>query len=187
MSAPQLSGAILCGGASSRMGRNKALVAIDGIPMIERVRRALRTVVDDLVLVTDDPQPYTFLNLPSIPDMMRAAGPLSAVHAAVSRAAHERVIIVACDFPMITPAIFTTLLLHDAAIVVPVVDGRVQPLCGVYHRDVAGRIAAMLAAGERSVQPLLRESHTTLVDLSAPLSAQLRNVNTPADLQLIVG
>ncbi len=175
--------AILCGGRSERMGTDKALLEIDGVPIIARIAQAVREVIDDIVLITPRPDAYAFLDLPHVSDTLPDAGPLSALHDALRAARGTHVLVVACDFPRLTPAVLRELLDHaHERPAVPLVDGRPQPLCAVYPVDCCGIVHHLLEHGERSVRALLRETHAEEIALSPELERALTNVNTPEDV-----
>lgn len=124
-------GAILAGGRSLRMGTDKALVPVGGIPMVERVAAALSAVVDDLVLVG---RSHPLAGIPSIPDLRPGPrGPLPGLAAALHHAAGRPVLLVAVDQPLVRPATLRGLLdLLGGTAVVPVDGGARQSTCAAY-------------------------------------------------------
>ncbi len=70
-----VTGVILAGGKSLRYGRNKALVTIDGIPLIERVINVMRSLFRHLILITNTPGEYSYLKLPMQEDLIKGLGP----------------------------------------------------------------------------------------------------------------
>jgi molybdopterin-guanine dinucleotide biosynthesis protein A len=187
-----LSGAILIGGRSRRMGANKALLPLspEGPCIVELVARVLRTVADDIILVgaSDDRDTYDALGLCQIPDIVPAAGALGGIHAALGAARHEHTLVVGCDMPFLNP----TLLHHMAALprdydaLIPLV-GRPQPLHAVYARSALPSIDAALAARRYRVTGWLARATVRIVPRATitafdPALRSCFNVNTPDDL-----
>ena len=147
-------GAILAGGASRRMGTDKALVEVAGLSMIERVAAALGTVADDLVVVG---RTGALAGIPCIPDLRTGPrGPLPGVAAALAHAGADPVLAVAVDQPLVRPETLQRLLdlAEPDRAVVPIDAGARQVTCAVYPAAWAAETAAEDAAGG-SVQSLL--------------------------------
>lgn len=146
---------ILSGGKSSRMGKNKALLPIGEQLNIERIVSELKPQFRDLILVTNDPENYRFLNLPTVSDHYPGKGPLAGVHAGLQAASHEVNVIVACDMPFISAELATAMIGHidnyDA--VVPVIDGKQHPLFSVFKKTCLALIE------DRIVEDRLRMKH----------------------------
>lgn len=158
----QLLGAILAGGRATRMGRDKALVAIGGVPMVERVAAALRAVAGE-VIVVGRTQPVA--GLPALPDTVSGPrGPLAGLVAALAAAGGRPVVLVAVDQPLVVAATLANLaaLAESVRAVVPMAGGARQVTCAVYPPAWAGEAAAELADGG-SIQSLLdRLPHVTV-------------------------
>jgi len=124
-------GAILAGGRSRRMGSDKALVSVGGVPMIERVAAALQVVVDEMVIVGRE-EPLA--GIPAIPDLSpRPRGPLAGLVTALQHAAGRPVLLVAVDQPLVQAATLQGLVnLLDQEAVVPVDGGFRQSTCAAY-------------------------------------------------------
>ncbi len=149
-------GFVTAGGNSSRMGRDKAWLELDGVPMIERVVAALRPVTRGVTVIANRPE-YTRLNLPLVADTHAGVGPLEAIRTALVNAQLSYVVLVGCDLPFVTPQLFAHLLsvADDAQAVVPLnVDGRFEPLCAIYSTAALPVVSELVAAGERKVSRL---------------------------------
>lgn len=187
---PSVTGMILAGGASSRMGRNKALIELEGQPLIARVVQALRPLADDILIVANDPQPLSFLNLPIIPDITPGYGPLMGLYSGLKGASGELAVMVAVDMPFLTPDFlrFLLALAPDHDVVIPEAGGRLHPLCAVYRRTTClPAIEQVIARGQRRLiafHPLVRVRRVGEDELRAisPDLLALANVNTPQEL-----
>jgi molybdopterin-guanine dinucleotide biosynthesis protein A len=182
-----VAGAVLVGGASSRMGSDKAHCELDGVPFATRIAELLSRFFVEVLLVGGDPPP----GAPGqrVPD---ADGPQSSLRGLVSAlqgATAERVLVVATDMPLVSAELLLALTAwpeHDA--VVPRADGQAHPLCAIYRREPALAAAReRLEAGELRLRGVLDRLDTVYFeaeDLLAvdPAALALVNVNTPQEL-----
>ena len=147
----QLLGAILTGGRSTRMGRDKTDVPVAGKPMLDRVASALETVTDRVVLLGPERDGWECW-----PDSVHARGPLAGIATALSRTEADRVAIVAVDHPFVTPSLLRHLVAIESDIPVVPVDetGVRQVTCAIYPAAV-GDAAVDEARSGGSIQTLL--------------------------------
>jgi molybdopterin-guanine dinucleotide biosynthesis protein A len=184
-------GAILVGGASSRLGRDKALVRVGGRTLVERAESALLAVVDQVVVVgkagTSCPLPGRRWVTDDRPGRSALAGLCRALAAAEDRP----VLVVACDHPFLAPPLLRLLLdgLAGEAACVPGAGGRLDPLVAAYDpRRIGSALEGRLARGELrlssavlSLRPrVLADAELRAVD---PGLVSFLNVNEPADLE----
>jgi molybdopterin-guanine dinucleotide biosynthesis protein A len=183
-------GFILVGGASSRMGEDKARLTLGGRDFVGRIREALGDLTEKVTLVGSAERCAAWPRLPSVPDFYVEWGALGGLHAALAACRAEWAVVAACDLPFVTGELFLRLasLRENFDAVVPVQgDGRWQPLCALYRAKAAGTLAAgLIAAGERRPRALLDRLRTRRVafdELSDLVGADLffTNVNTPED------
>lgn len=184
-----ITGIVLCGGRSSRMGQDKASLAFGGETMLERAVRVLREVADEVIVVARAEQPMP-TGVRAIHDPIEDLGPLAGIVAGLAASATDVNFIIACDMPLIRAAVLTRLaeLRGDADICVAVADRHASPLCAVYRKRVASVGQELLAAGERRVMTLLARVATKRVDAAAlrdidPDLESFFSCNTPEDFQ----
>lgn len=130
---------ILSGGKSSRMGTNKALLKINEKTNIERISDRLKPLFDDIILVTNDLEQYEFLGLKIVSDQFPGMGPLAGVHAGLKASEYETNVIVACDMPFVSGELAQALVdkSSDYDAVIPVINGKQQPLFAVFQKRAA--------------------------------------------------
>ncbi len=130
---------IQAGGASSRMGEDKALKTFLGRPLIQRVAEQLSPIADELIVTTNRPEEYAFLNLPLFPDLKPGRGALGGLYTAISSAKHPIVAVVACDMPFASASLLEAagkLLLGEGMdVVIPKSDEGYEPLHALYRRE----------------------------------------------------
>ena len=184
-----MSGLVLAGGASRRMGRDKAQIVLDGEPLVMRAVRTLGQVCTDVVVASGDGHRLDHLGLPQVADVIPDAGPLGGIAAGLEAARQDLVAVVAVDMPAASPAVLAFLagLWQGEAAVVPVVQGRWEPLHAVWARPAAPGIVACLQAGDRKVVRVLATLGVRLVDegewsAAGPTGTFAANLNVPMDL-----
>jgi molybdopterin-guanine dinucleotide biosynthesis protein A len=130
---------IQAGGASSRMGEDKALKTFLGRPLIQRVAEQLSPIADELIVTTNRPEEYAFLNLPLFPDLKPGRGALGGLYTAIASAKHPLVAVVACDMPFASASLLEAagrLLLGEGMdVVIPKSDEGYEPLHALYRRE----------------------------------------------------
>ncbi|MBJ20150.1 MAG: molybdenum cofactor guanylyltransferase [bacterium] len=182
-----VTGALLMGGASSRMGRDKAGLEWDGEPWGIRAARLLEGLFEEILLVGGDPAPDAPGRRVADPAGPRCA--LRGLVAALGAASSERVLVIATDLPLLSADLLLALTAwpeYDA--VVPSDAQGDHPLCAIYRRDTVLPMARDRLACERlSLKGLLERIDTARVTLAefglGDLGSQpLTNVNTPDDL-----
>ena len=179
----KFSGAVLAGGSSRRMGRDKAFIEVAGTPMIIRVSDALtRAGAGEVLVVGGDGSRLAELGMRVVADRWPGEGPLGGIITALEASENSVVAVLACDLPDIDAADITELVEslgeHDAAMAK--IAPHIEPLCGVWRTGCEPHLAAAFEGGERAVHVALGAIDAVLVDFTGRRS--LRNVNTPTDL-----
>jgi molybdopterin-guanine dinucleotide biosynthesis protein A len=129
-----VTGVILAGGKSSRYGTNKALVKINGIPLIENVIRVMGSLFQDLVLITNTPDEYAYLELPMYEDLIKGLGPIGGIYTALNSITNDAGFFVACDMPALNPDLIRHMvgIRDDFDVVVPEISGKMEALHALY-------------------------------------------------------
>lgn len=149
---------ILAGGRSRRLGRDKALLTLDGRSILARTVEAAREIADDVIVVGRDHLPNDSPSARILPDRDPFPGPLEALVTGLVAARHPCVMALSCDLPFVRAELLLYLLdlLGDADAAVPVIGGHVQPLHAVYARDpVADAAETSLRHGRSSLAAVL--------------------------------
>lgn len=195
---PGVTGALLAGGASRRMGADKAMLPVDGQPMGQRALAVLSTLFDEVLVVENlrgsarPPWPAPARVVFDPPDAARSA--LTGIRTALESATHPWVFVLACDVPFASVPLIRgmcTVALHadpPPKMVVPRTGTLVHPLVAVYHRDLLGEVSTRIQQGIFRVQELA-EAFALFVeegDLKRwdPNLSGLVNINTPEELQM---
>jgi molybdopterin-guanine dinucleotide biosynthesis protein A len=175
------------------MGKNKALLRLEGERLIERVVGCVEHVSDDIMVVTNDETTYDFLSgrVRFVRDSTGPGrGPLAGIASALQSATYPRVLIVATDMPFLNPDLLAFLASRDltADVTVPLIaeDGFPETLHAIYHKRALPAIEAQLACGRGKITAFFPEVQVCYVtwDEIAPFDPGFRsffNANTPGE------
>jgi molybdopterin-guanine dinucleotide biosynthesis protein A len=171
------------------MGSDKSLLELSGTPLLTLAARRVGAVCGR-VSVVGDPARYSGFGMQVVPDRFPGAGPLAGIEAALRSTDADWNLIVACDMPALDPAIleslFAAAITNGVDCAVPrYPDGKLEPVCAVYHRRCHAPILAAVEDGIRKVADAflrLAVKHAiTYVPVSSP--ASFANLNTPEELR----
>lgn len=180
---------ILAGGRSSRMGRPKAELPVEGQTLLEWMVRGLAPAFAETLVCGAIAPP----GARSVADRHPMAGPLAGIESGLTAMRTTHAFVLACDIPGATPRLAALLLDrvlgHDAA--VPLVGRWAQPVCAAYRKGVAPTISSYLDAGGRSLLGLIEQLKTAYVDEDALTSAsiarqELADLDVPADYDAFI-
>jgi molybdopterin-guanine dinucleotide biosynthesis protein A len=175
---------LLTGGASRRMGQDKALIGIDGEPLAVRTARVLAEVCEPVIEVGSGRT-----GLPCVTEEPPGGGPLAALVAGSAVLPDDGpILVVACDVPRLDASVLRLLAGHPgASTVVPEADGRLQVLCARYGPEARAAAPQVLADGGRSMVALLEQTRYEVLDeeaWSAVVDAEVfGDLDTPEDLE----
>lgn len=185
-----VTGAILAGGKSRRMGRDKAWLDLgDGVPLVRRVADALAAVSDEVIVVANDER-FGRLGYPVVADRYGETGALGGIATAVAAARGELVCVAACDMPYPSPSLYRLLLdaVADHDVAVPLLDGEYETMHAVYRRSCLPAMEARLARGELRVISFFSDVRVRAVERDEvrrgdPDLRAFLNLNTPEELE----
>ncbi|MEH2296700.1 molybdenum cofactor guanylyltransferase [Nostoc sp.] len=192
----KLTALILAGGKSSRMGQDKALISIQGVPLLQRVCSIAQRCTDSVYIITPWPERYQDLLLPGCQFIREvplsgeplAHGPLVGFAQGLAEVQTDWVLLLACDLPRLRVEVlqdWATKLdsVGDDAIAALADHPKGwEPLCGFYRRRCLPQLLEFINQGGRSFQQWLRQYPVEVLPLSEP--EMLFNCNTPEDLAL---
>lgn len=188
-----VSGIVLAGGLSRRLGRDKAVEPIGGEPLIARCIGRLSAVADEIIVVVNCIERGEQLLLPPAcrvaVDVYADSGSLGGIFSGVSAMGNEWGVVVACDMPFLNIALLKYMLsLHERFdAVVPVLDGRPEPTHALYSKACLPHIERRLQAGDLKIARFfddvsVRYVSQKEVDAHDPDHLSFFNVNTQSDL-----
>jgi len=184
----QFTGVILAGGFSTRMGRDKAFICLDGRPLVQIAGEALRAAgMERVIVVGGDHAKLRDLGLEFVEDQFPGEGPLGAIITALRASKSDNIMVLACDMPAIdgatVSAISTSLLGDpDAHVAAAFVGGRRQVLTAAYRQTSRGALETNFAAGVRAPRHALEQSGLNVIDVDGLSIERLVDVDNPQDL-----
>ncbi|MCK6446980.1 MAG: molybdenum cofactor guanylyltransferase [Planctomycetes bacterium] len=196
-----VTGLVLCGGRSRRMGADKATLVFDGSRFVDRSVAALASVATRVLLATGARTRFEELRLECVLDEVADAGPLAGLAAGLAAARTRFVAVLACDMPFASGALVAALVERavrdDLDAAVYRAGSGIEPLCAVYSTDCLDAVRAALLAGERRVNSFwagaagsrtldIRTFDAVELGLGRDADAWVENVNTPDDLARVV-
>ena len=182
-----ITGIILAGGKSSRMGTDKALFVLNGSTFLDHIIRALEPLVDDILIVSNDER-HSKYHFKRVRDTIADAGPISGLHAGLTNSATENNLVLSCDIPLIETSMLEVLLQNnedDIDVIQLAEANRVHPLIALYKKRSAKHLGKALFDGERKLSIALNGLNIKSVLVSDDKAAALANINTPMDFEKI--
>ena len=186
-----LTACIQAGGQSTRMGEDKALKPFLGRPLIQRVVERLAPIADEVIVTTNRPDDYRFLDLRLVSDLKPGRGALGGLYTAIASASRPMVAVVACDMPFASPALLRMasriLVEEEVDVVIPRSEEGYEPLHAIYRRDTCRpAIEAAIDAHQWKVIawfPQVKVRVLTLAEIQTydPSGLAFWNVNTPEE------
>ena len=188
--APPVSGIILAGGKSVRMGTDKALLKLGPYYIIERISLVLRTMVDEIIIVTDRPERYAKYGDSTTFDIWPGNGPMGGIHAGLVQCSHSWALVTACDLPFISTSVGRLLMrcAADYDVVVPRYQGYLESLYAMYNKSCIEIFEQHLTQGLVKINRLYEEFNTRYLEEEEMLAVEPHlervffNLNTPEDI-----
>lgn len=187
---PRISVAILAGGANRRFGGElKAFMQWEGEPIIEQYLRELPPFTDDLFVISNTPEAFSHYNIRVYTDLIPDHGPLSGIHAAISYALHQHIVVVACDMPFLPVHLIPTLM-QDAVsnpgkVIVPRHSEGVEPMFSCWPKEVQMKLDLWLQGSTSNKILQFAEAHALIkicdLDDQSIKAHMFMNINTQED------
>lgn len=191
-----ITGIILCGGKSTRMQTNKALLKLGEKTVLEIILDEMRKVFDKVILSANECDDFSFLDELIIKDLYSNRGPLSGIYSALQYSNTQKNFITTCDLPLIKSEMIEYIIKTDSEkdIIIPVINSKPERLFGVYKKSVLNIIDEIFAASENdknvkaSVFDLHQKAEVENVEISHLTfynESLFLNMNTPEDYEKV--
>ena len=179
---------LLAGGKSSRFGRDKSLLTINGRTLVETTIEKSRPLFDEIFISSNAENKFGIPGIGELSDTYKDAGPLSGIHSGLSASRNDAVFFAACDMPYFNTELAGELISRgkDHEICIPKTDNKIEPLFGVYRKSLIPIIEELLTAGIKSIRALIEKADTNYFDctewlLSHGASNAFYNINYQED------
>jgi FdhD protein len=183
-----VSGVILAGGKSSRMGSNKALLPYKGGRFIEAIHRQLSEIFEEVLLVTNNPEQYEFLPCRKVADLFPGAGALAGIHSGLYHSGNPAIFAVACDMPYLNNELVRHLAgrADAGSVLIPEGPAGLEPLHAVYGKGCLAAIEETLIHGEKRILSFFDRVNIIKINTEQiagfdPSFASFSNINTPEE------
>jgi molybdopterin-guanine dinucleotide biosynthesis protein A len=181
----KVSGIILAGGKSSRMGQDKGLIPIDGKPMIQNIIDALEPITEEIIIIANN-KGYESFGLPVFKDEFEEKGPIAGIYQGLKQSSNAINFIISCDVPHINTSFLNWLLsaYKKDQVTIPKTDGREQHMIGVYPKSKTHKYKEFIQRNELKLKLANEEIGCQYIEVPIdqfPMEL-FRNINTKEDL-----
>lgn len=177
---------VLAGGKSSRMGKDKGLVILNGEPMISYVLKALYETGISVNIIANN-EGYEKFGVSVFPDLVEEKGPMGGLYTAFCHTTAKAVLLISCDMPLVTSEAIKQLLdkAENNQILAPTVEGRVNPLFALYPVALKQEVERRITGGRLKMTDLILENkHTLVPSIARENPGIFRNVNNEEELKM---
>jgi len=188
-----VTGVLLAGGKSRRMGEDKRYLVVGEQTLLERGLSVLRSIFKEVLVVIAQDSPPLDVDARVVRDLVPDCGSLGGLHSGLTEATTPYIFVVACDMPFLDPAVIAQFTSRRASadIVMAKLEARLHPMHALYGKRCLPAVEQMIRARQLKVQEMvshasLRVRYVTEADLltTDPCGRSFHNVNTPADLAM---
>jgi molybdopterin-guanine dinucleotide biosynthesis protein A len=182
-----ITGVILAGGKSSRMGTDKGFLKLNGKLFIEHIIAVLTPFVSEIIIVSNHPE-YDNFKVKRVPDFVENAGPLAGVYSGLLASKTENNLVLSCDIPLINSEILAELVrqIDDVSEIIQIEsNGKTMPLISVYNKSCETVFSSLLNQGERRLRFAVNQCKVKNILLNKEQEKRVSNINTPEQLKEI--
>ena len=177
---------ILAGGNSSRMGKDKGLLFLNGKPMVAHIINTLQQITDDILIVSNNIE-YNNFGVKVYPDLIKDAGPLAGIYSGLSHAKFDKNIVVSCDVPFISVELLNYLIENSKNfdVTIPVKNDKAQRVIGIYDKNCIPTFKNELENNQRRIKFAIQKLNSNLINADQFKERVFTNINTPNELKEI--
>lgn len=188
MNKNNITGIILSGGKSSRMGTDKGLLLFENKPFIQHSIDALKPLVSEIIIVSNN-KDYNVFGFKRVEDAIENAGPLAGIYSGLNESKTDYNLVLSCDIPLISSEILEKLInaIDDVSEIIQIEsEGKNMPLIALYKKSCAAKFLKLLNEGERKLQVAVNKCNVKNVKLNEHDAFFTKNINTKNDLKAII-
>ena len=179
-----ITGIVLAGGKSSRMGSDKGLLKINDKTFVEHVIDAVKPLVDKIIIVSNN-KDYDQFGYRRVEDSIKDSGPLAGLYSGLKHSRAEYNLVLSCDIPMITTEILKKLVdadFENYEVVQIESNTKTMPLIAMYKKQCMRKCLELLQQGERRLRVAVNQLKTKTILIDTEFDQFVKNVNTKEDL-----
>ncbi|MBI5403867.1 MAG: molybdenum cofactor guanylyltransferase [Ignavibacteriae bacterium] len=186
-----ISGIILSGGASSRIGSDKAMLEVGSKKIVEIIKDTLQGIFKKVMIITNNPVQYNFLDLEMHEDIYKNIGPIGGIHSGLVNSGTEKNFFISCDMPFVNKNLIEFIITNsdfNKITVTKTKDG-LQPLCGLFPGACICIIDELVSASKFSIHGIFDVFDTKIIDIENEFTGFSKklffNINTVKDYEEI--
>ena len=190
-----VTGIILSGGRSSRMGENKAFLELNGKSIIEVIISKMKNLFEETLIISNEPELYKQFNLPVFEDKYKYLGPLAGIHSGLSNSSNQSNLIISCDLPLVSKKMIKYLIEFNSQkeVILYKYGGKIHYSLGFFTQRNISKIEKILSEYDEKLHPkkalsvfsyVMNEAEAEIIDaddLDFIREENFLNVNKPAD------
>jgi molybdopterin-guanine dinucleotide biosynthesis protein A len=180
----KLTGIILAGGKSSRMGQDKGLMLLDDKPMIQHVIAALKPVVDEIIIISNQ-KGYDIFGYPVYEDLIKDKGPLAGISTGLHHANFDNSVVLSCDTPFVNSSLLSLLINNskDFEITIPKNNDKTHQLIGIFSKSCMEKFNNCIENNHLRASSVFESLNLNVVDASHFDKKIFTNINTQYDIK----
>ena len=187
-----LTGIILSGGKSARMGRDKAFIEIDGIPIIQRIYDLFQKIFNEIIIVTNQKELYSDFRANIVSDLIENYGALGGLYTGLFYSSNPYSFCVACDMPFLKVSLIQFLVqrANGYDVIVPKTADGLQPLHAIYSKNCLPSIKHLIEIGKYKIIDFYSLVNTRIIEEPEFIHLDVTkesfiNINTPGELNFL--
>lgn len=179
-----ITGVVMAGGQSSRMGSDKGLILFQGKPMVNYGIQLLSSFFNEVIISTNNPV-YSKFDKELIADRHKGIGPLGGIYSVMTSVINDYIFVLSCDMPFVQRNTIETLLFNFKEYECSIArsNNRIQPLCAIYSRTLLAEIERRISDKNYKMYDLILSSNTRFVEFDD--EKEFMNINSKEDLNTL--
>lgn len=174
--------AILAGGKSSRMGKNKAFLKYKDKSFVENIINNGKNF-QEILIISNNKKDYEKFNVKIVEDIYKDKGPIGGIHTALVNSKFNKVLCVACDMPLLSEETLIKLSKEKGGneVIIPKINGRLQPLCGIYTKSLIDKLEDDIKKNKTKLIESIKTFDFKIINEDIFNEKDFININTPMD------
>jgi molybdenum cofactor guanylyltransferase len=175
-----ITGIILAGGKSSRMGSDKGLLLLNGSMLITHIIEAIKPLVKHIIIVSNYTD-YDAFGFKRVNDLIEDSGPLAGLYSGLYHSKTENNLVLSCDVPLIKPFVLEQLTDFDNEnfdVVQLQSQGKTMPLIALYKKQCMHKCLELLQNNERRLRVAVAQLNTKTININPEWNQYVKNINT---------
>lgn len=186
----KITGIILAGGKSSRMGMDKGFCSLKGKPMVQYAIEVLEQLCDSIIISSNN-MDYELFDLPVIPDIIKNIGPMGGIYSGLNQSETQHNFFISCDMPMVSLELVQYIISSKEGFdaVIPTWNNYPEPMCAYYNKNILESLSTLIQNRDYKLQNILQNVNHRTLEITSKLAFYndqlFANVNCGVDLKAL--